>query len=402
MVSVKRKGYLGALDLGSQHITCLLGEVRDQQLALVGHARIASSGIAKGQIVDSSQLTKTLGKFFEDLAQKYSSLPEHWCVAQSGHHLRFIQYETGLDLKGFQHVIDAQDIARVNQLARRKELPEKEIFLHHVRQFYIVNDVCVDNPLGYSSGRLDVCYNALLGQVQAVKTQLYAVNQFGFCVKNLVFSGMASALSTTSSIERENGVCVINIGAQMTEFIVYKHQIPVIMGTLPVGGQNFTFDLSSGLRVHVEDAERLKIEYGIPLMDVANDSSEVWVLDDRSIGDKKVKLKNIRTILQVRVQEIFDYIGRFLKEGENQQWLLSGVVLTGAGALLKNIEKVAAQTFKCDCYVRGSLDNIDETLKSPSYSTCFGLLHYALQQAETTQPMSFMQRILGWFRRNQN
>ena len=399
MVSVKRKGYLGALDLGSQHITCLLGEVRNRQLTLIGHACVPSKGISKGQIVDSSQLTKTLGKLFEDLAQKYSLLPEHWCLAQSGRHLRFIQYETGLDLKGFQHVIDVQDINRVNQLARRRELPEKEIFLHQVRQFYVVNDVCLDNPLGYSAACLGVCYNAMLGDVQAVKTQLYAVNQFGFCVKNLVFSGLASALSTTSSIDRENGVCIINIGAQITEFIVYKHQVPVVMGTLPVGGQNFTFDLSSGLRVHVEDAERLKVEYGIP-MEIENEPSEIWVLGDHSIGDKKVKLKNIRTILQVRVQETFDYIRRFLRDGEPQQWLLSGVVLTGAGALLKNIEKVAAQTFKCDCCIRGSLDNVDEILKAPNYSTCFGLLHYALQQVEATEQKSFLQKISAWFGRN--
>ena len=71
---------------------------------------------------------------------------------------------------------------------------------------------------------------------------------------------MASALATTTSIERENGVCVIDIGAQITEFIVYKGQQPCIMGTLPVGSQNFTYDLSSGLRIHSEDAKEDYVE----------------------------------------------------------------------------------------------------------------------------------------------
>ena len=394
---MKKKVYLGALDLGSQYVTYLLGEVTQQQLNLIGHARIPSEGITKAQVIDRSQLIKLLGHFFEDLTKRYALLPEQLCLSQSGTHLRFMQYETSLDLKGFQHVIDTQDVDQVNQLALHKELPEKEVFLHHVRQFYVINDVCVDNPLGHSAGRLTVCYNALLGKTQAIKDQLYVVNQFGFRVKNLVFSGIASALSTTTPIERENGICVINLGAQMTEFVVYKHRIPVLMGTLPVGGQNFTYDLGSGLRVHAEDAERLKINYGIPYPDQNVNDEDIWLHGDRSIGDKQVKLKNVRTILQVRAQEIFDYIHKFFKEDARQEWLLSGVVLTGGGALLKNIEKIAAQSFKCDCYVRGPLASVDETLKDPAYATCFGLLHYALQQTEKPEASSFWQRISSWF-----
>ncbi len=400
-----KKRYLGALDIGSQHITFLLGEATHQQLNLLGHAQVDSAGVSKGQIEDAKALMHVLENFFEDLSQRYSILPDTLCLAQSGSHLRNMQYETSLSLKGFQHVVDSFDIEKINQLALHKELPEGEIFLHHTRQFYTINDVIVDKPLGHAASQLNVYYNALFGKSEPIKEQLYLVNQFGFRVKNLVFSGIASALATTTPIEREHGICVINLGAQITEFVVYKQQIPVIMGTIPVGGQNFTYDLCSGLRIHEEDAERLKFEQGIPAIEHDKTEEDVWVLGNHSIGDKKIKLKNFRLIVQSRAQEIFDYIYKFIKAEENNELLLSGVVLTGGGALMKNIEKIASQSFRCDCFVRGALASVDDALKSPTYANCFGLLHYALQQEKSspqsaTNNHSLWQKVTAWFSKN--
>ena len=47
---VNKKNYIGALDIGSQHITFLLGEISNQRLNLVGHSQVLSKGIQKAQI----------------------------------------------------------------------------------------------------------------------------------------------------------------------------------------------------------------------------------------------------------------------------------------------------------------------------------------------------------------
>lgn len=395
---MNKRHYLGALDIGSQYTTFLLGEVERSRLNLVGHARVPSSGLVKAQIEDTRAITQTLGDLFETLTQKYTALPEVLCVSQSGSHLRSMRYESTFQVKGFQHSIDASDVEKVNQLALAKELPLGDVFLHHSRLFYTINNTIVDNPIGHIANQLSVCYNTLLGNAQQIKHHLYAVNQFGFRVKNLVFSGIASALATTTAVEREQGICVVNLGEQVTEFVVYKHQIPVVMGVLPVGGKNFTRDLCSGLRIHENDAERLKFEYGIPSQELDKTEADVWVVGNHSIGDKKVKLKNFRTVIQARAQEVFDYIYKFIKSEMEEMPLLLGVVLTGGGALLKNIEKTAAQSFKTDCFVRGSLAAVDETLKSPVYTTCFGLLYYALQQPEEERPSETLwQKFTSWF-----
>lgn len=392
-----RRNRFGALDIGSQSITFLLGERIGSQFNLIGHTQIPSVGVSKGRIEDAKALSAVLQNLFTDVSKRFGTLPQNLTLSQSGTHLQTTSFETLLPFSGFRHRIEQDDLDRLHRLITEKELPPEVVSLCVSPQFYMVNGTRVDRPIGYEANQLTAHCNLLFGKAQPIRDQLYAVNQFGFCVKYLVFSAVASALAVTMPVERENGMCVIDIGAHMTDYIAYKHQKVIAMGTLPVGGLNFTRDLCSGLRILSEDAERLKCEYGIPDLNPEM-PEEIWVVGDRSIGDKAIKTRNLRTILLARAQELFGYISKCIGSEEE---LLSGVILTGGCALLKNIEKIAAETFGCDCCVRGSVAPVDKTLKSPMYATALGLLQYALKPDPTAPKptaTSVWKRVCDWFK----
>ena len=392
-----RRNRFGALDIGSQSITFLLGERVGSQFNLIGHAQVPSAGIQKGRIEDAKALSAVLQNLFTDVSKRFGTLPQDLTLSQSGTHLQSTSFETLLPFSDFRHRIEQSDLDRLHRLVVEKELPPEVVSLHVSPKSYTVNGLRVQQPIGLEANQITAHCDLLFGKAQPIRDQLYAVNQFGFSVRYLVFSGMASALSVTTSVERENGVCVIDIGAQMTDYIVYKHHTVITAGTLPVGGQNFTRDICSGLRILNQDAERLKCEYGIPDLNPET-PEEIWVVGDRSIGDKAIKIKNLYTILSARARELFGYVSKCIG-GEEE--LLSGVVLTGGGALLKNIEKVVAETFRCDCCVRGSVAPVAEALKLPTYATCLGLLQYTLQPEPTTSKptaISLWERMCDWFK----
>ena len=392
-----RRNRFGALDIGSQSITFLLGERVGSQFDLIGHAQVPSAGVQKGRVEDPKALSGVLQNLFTDVSKRFGTLLQDLSLSQSGTHLQSTSFEMLLPFPDFRHRIEQNDLDRLHRLVAEKELPPEIGSLHVSPKFYTVNGTRVEQPIGKKANSITAHCGLLFGKAEPIRDQLYAVNQFGFSVRHLVFSAMASALAVTMPIERENGVCVLDIGAQMTDYVVYKRQTVIAAGTIPVGGQNFTRDVCSGLRILNQDAERLKCEYGIP--NLTPETPEViLVIGDRSIGDKAIKIKNLRTILLARARELFGYVSKCIG-GEEE--LLSGVVLTGGGALLKNIEKVAAETFCCDCCVRGSVAPVAETLKSPTYATCLGLLQYTLKPDPTapkTTATSVWKRVCDWFK----
>lgn len=397
---MKKSKLLGALEIGSEKIALLIGQVANRHLNILGNISVPSRGVHKGVIVDIKASVAALKECFKLAQKEYKGLPEQLFLAQSGAHLRSIHHSTNVQLGAFNGLVSDQDIARVKHEAKNKQIPDKDLFLHHFLQGFSVDGNPVKEPYGRSGSQLSVHYCSLFGNAQAIKDALYSVNQFGFRIEELVFSGLASALSVTSTVERENGVCVLDLGAETTDFIVYKNQRPIRVGTLPVGGRNFTHDLCSGLRLHFEDGEQLKKEHGIPMDETEFLGEKLWVIGNQSIGDKMVKKKSIQTILGARAEELFDTVRMHCTQTSAEEYFLSGVILTGGGALLKNIERVAAKVFKVDVHVRAPLLTVDDRIKKPHYATCLGLLCYAMQtmdKHEEENSKSFWKRFSDWF-----
>jgi cell division protein FtsA len=207
----------------------------------------------------------------------------------------------------------------------------------------------------------------------------------GCRVNELIFSGLASASILMFPEERGTGACVLDIGAETTDYIVYFKNRIVLAGSIPVGGRHFTNDLCSGLHLHFEDAEQLKKKEGLP--DDENESleEEIWAIGSASIGDKKFRRKSVKTILQARAEELFMLFNKNL-ENHPQIPRPTSLILTGGGSQLKNMEKCAGYILQMDVARRKPLYPVSETLENPAYATCLGLLKSTFDSVESQCP----------------
>ena len=62
--------------------------------------------------------------------------------------------------------------------------------------------------------------------------------------------------------QKELGVVAIDIGSSATNIAVYEEGALIDAAVVPIGGEHVTSDLALGLRISIDTAERLKLEYG--------------------------------------------------------------------------------------------------------------------------------------------
>ena len=67
-----------------------------------------------------------------------------------------------------------------------------------------------------------------------------------------------------------------------------------------------------GLRVLEPYAEKLKLEYGQATSLKDEESEDVWIIGNKTIGDRSVPRKAIADIIHVRVAELFEIISKEL------------------------------------------------------------------------------------------
>ena len=178
---------------------------------------------------------------------------------------------------------------------------------------------------------------------------------------------------------RRAGTLVIDLGAGVTDVVLYRQGFVGYSGVIPVGGDHITGDLSMGLRILERYAEKLKLEHGKAAPDPTDEKEEVWMVGDRTIGDRSVSRKAISDIIHVRVVELVEIIHKELGDLLSADDLKGGILLTGGGSRLPGIEQVASKVLGMPVRKAGAPPGIDPSLAQPENSTVLGLLHYGLQ-----------------------
>lgn len=396
---MKSVNSLGAIDVGSSKVAFVFGEIVGSNFSIIGSAVSRSCGVKKGAIVDVKAAIASVNECIRVAKGQYGNLPSKILLSQSGAGLRSVYSKININTKNSDGVVSSSDVDRAKKEAVGKIPAVGTLFLHHFLQGFSVDDELCENPIGIKAHNFSAEYCSISCDERSIKDNLFIVNQLGLKVDALIFSGVASSFSVATQLERDHGALIIDVGAETTTYCVYKNKKLVTAGLIPVGGVNFTNDLCSGLLLHFDDGESLKMRLGIP--SGCENSEAVWVKGDHSIGDKSVCLKNIYKILHARAEELFECISSSIKQHIGGHVPFLRVILTGGGSQLNGIADVASRVFEADCEVRSPVISVSEKLKNPALSSCIGLLCY-VSNIQKEKPVSMKKtgilgRLSEWF-----
>ena len=146
-----------------------------------------------------------------------------------------------------------------------------------------------------------------------------------------------------------------------------------------MGGDHLTGDLAMGLRVLEPYAEQLKLEYGKAQADPSDAEQDLWIIGNKTIGDRTIPRKAIADIVHVRTVELFEIISKELGGLLDPAELGAGVLLTGGASRLPGIEQLAAKVLGVPVTKASFPSGLGNELAQAENSTVLGLLHYGLE-----------------------
>ena len=149
-----------------------------------------------------------------------------------------------------------------------------------------------------------------------------------------------------------------------------------------VGGDHLTNDIAVGLHTTRENAEKIKLDYGVASVDLIDRDEYLEVEGVAGRGRYKVKKSVVAHIIQLRIEELFELVDLELRSSGYKGLITSGVVLTGGSSLLPGIDKKAEEKLKLPVRVGYPRISSPEKLLSPVYATGIGLLLFGLKRRE--------------------
>ncbi len=372
------------LEIGTSKVCAVVGELNAEgELNIVGLGQARSRGVRKGEICDAPVAEEDVRNAIVEAEHMADVEIRSVYLGVTGAHVR------GCNNRGVHQIVsadreiseeDVQDVVKNAKAINRS--PENHV-IHAIRQHFLVDGQDgIPNPVGMLGSRVEVDMHVIQGNFNRLQNSVRAVKGLQLEVDEIVFTGLASSLALLTNEQKELGALVVDIGGGTTEYVVYSKGVIKHVGVLAVGGDHVSNDLAYGLKVPLGRAEQLKCEHGCALAARAKAGPDIAIPNEFGLPQKTVSVENLRRIMALRLEEIFQLIAQDLEQADVLDYLRAGVFICGGGARIPQIAQLAEKILQMPASLgqTNSISGLKSAQEHPEFAAAIGLVKVGSKQ----------------------
>ena len=334
------KDFIVAIELGSSKLTGIAGRKNpDGSISILAVAKEDSASyIRKGVAYNIERTAQGLSNIVSKLKNTLETEIEQVYVGIGGQSIHSVKNSIVKELP--LDCIVSQDM--VNELMdtnRSMEYKDCEI-LDAITQEYNVDGHYEDDPVGIQARHLEGNFLNVLWRRSFYRNLNKSLDNSGIKVAEMYLAPLTMADCVLTDAEKRAGCVLVDLGADTTTVSVYYRNKLRHIAVLPLGGSNVTKDLES-LQIDEINAEAMKLKHASALTNEKDIDADATL----PIGDGRTILSRMFIqVVEARMLEIVENV-KYLVPHEFADKLLGGIVLTGGGSNMKNIEKLFHEVF---------------------------------------------------------
>ena len=328
------KEFIVAIELGSSKMTGIAGQKNlDGSINVLAIVKEdASSCIRKGVVYNIDKTAQCLTSIIKKLENQLKTVITQVYVGVGGQSIRSVRNVIAKDLPT-ESIITQEMIIELMDANRNMTYQDQEILDAAVQEYKVGAQYQID-PVGIQATRLEGHFLNILERKSFYKNLNMCFETAGINVAEMYLAPLALADSVLTEVEKRSGCALVDIGADTTTVSVYSKNILRHLAVIPLGSGNITKDIAT-LQMEESDAENMKLKYGSAYTDNNDIDNELKYSIDK---DRQIESRKFIEIVEGRLEEIIENVW-YQIPSEFYDKLLGGIILTGGGSNMKNIEK---------------------------------------------------------------
>ena len=392
-----RDRIITGIDIGSAKICTIISQISPEgKISVIGVSTVISKGIKKGVVVDIDEAVEAIAASLEGAERMAGYAVSGAFITVDGSHITSLNSKGVVAVSHQEGEITESDVRLATDAAQAISIPSNQEIIHVIpRGFSVDSQEGVKDPIGMSGIRLEVETNIIYGSAMVMRNLVKCVERVGVDVQDLIYGGLASSESVLNDTEKELGTVLVDLGGGTTDVAIFLSGSPVYASALPIGGQNITNDLAIGLRISLEEAEKIKIklsrrgsdlpvhsrslnELPGPVEDSGGRLSDEIDISDLGLEMKTLSRKLTNDIIRARLVEIISLVALEIKKSGLAGKLPGGLVLTGGSAEIYGAIEAFKTILKMPVRVGypGGVTGLIEEIGGPAYSASLGLITF--------------------------
>ena len=371
------KDFIVAIELGSSKMTGIAGMKNlDGSISVLAVVKEDSSSsiIRKGMVYNIDKTAQCLTNIVRKLQTQLKTEITQVYVGVGGQSIRSVRNVIIKNLPEGSTVTGTM-VNELEDANRSKVYTDQEILDAAVQEYRVDSQLQLD-PVGIQCTQLEGNYLNILQRKAFFKKLNQCFENAGISVAEFYLAPLALADSVLTEAEKRSGCALVDIGADTTTVSVYSKNVLRHLAVIPLGGNNITHDIAS-LQMEESEAEKMKLKYASAYTDNNDIDNALKLPIDQ---DRQVESRKFVEIVEGRLEEIIENVW-YQIPNDYYDKLLGGIILTGGGANMKNIEKAFQNHTHIDKiriakFVTQTINSTNDDIKSHNgmMNTVLGLL----------------------------
>ena len=354
------------IDIGTYQVKIVVTEEVFDKRTNARHIRILGTGLAEskglrhGYIVNTDEVSSSIRE-----AKRQAEAAAHMPIEAAFLAIGGISLDearsTGFSIiSRADQEITALDVEKAGKAAHEAATPgflNRQI-LHSIPvEYRIDGNKVLGSPLGMKGVRLEVDYLFVTCLSQHKEALSKAVEGADIEVIDLMASPLAGSYVLLEGDQKMKGCLLANIGAETVSIVVYDEGIPVSVKVFPIGSSHITDDIALGLRISLEEAERVKLG---------------------KLSGQMYPRKKVDDLIETRLSMMFALIDKHLRSLGRRGPLPAGIIISGGGAGAGSISDIAKGSLKLPARLAEFRISTDTKIRDATWAVAYGLALWGL------------------------
>jgi cell division protein FtsA len=382
--------YTTGIDVGTSQVKVVVvsSESKDGTAKefpqIIGTGYAESRGLRNGYIVNESDVVRGIRNAVAQAEKSSGVKIKHAYISMGGIGLDEIHARGEAITSRADSVITQADIDKAIEMSEtnvQEKIPNRKI-LHAIPLQYIVDGEKVHGrPHGLKGTKIEVDAFFITAFEQHLNDLVGAIESIGIKVDDIMASPLAESLIMLSKAQKRAGCVLTNIGAETVSTVVFENNTPVSLKIFPLGSNDITNDIALGLKITLEEAEKIK---------------------RGGMSSTTYSKKKLDEIVGARLSDIFELIDAHLRKIKRDGLLPAGIILTGGGSGTSGIQELARTSLRLPSKIAVLDPGVNGKVRDASWAVGYGLCIWGMTGSEEESGINLARHagssLLNWFK----
>ncbi len=375
------------IDVGTFQVKVVIVRVPKQKSdralpQIIGTGYAESRGLRNGYIINAADVVRSVRSAVAQAEKAAGVEVKKAYIAVGGIGIDEITSRGEIITSRADSEITQHDLEKAMQDSEERimeHIPNRKV-LHAIPLSYrIDNETVLGKPHGMFGTKLEVDALFITTFEQHLNDLITAIESSGIAVEDVMASPLAASFVMLTKAQKRAGCVLANIGAETVSIAVFENSLPISVKVFPIGSNDVTNDIALGLKIPLEEAEKIK---------------------RGGMTSTNFSRRKLDEIIAARLTDIFELIDAHLKKIKRDGLLPAGIIITGGGSGTATVQDLARAALKLPSRVATLDPGQNGKIRDASWAVSYGLCMWGASDEHEQSPIGIARQtkrtILGW------